>query len=65
MNEAIDNAAGIVWKFLNEKGASSVTKIANETGVNKNDLHRAIGWLAREDKLAFETKGRTETIALK
>ncbi|MDP3838328.1 MAG: winged helix-turn-helix domain-containing protein, partial [Methylococcales bacterium] len=37
----------------------------NETEINKNDVQRAIGWLAKEDKLIIETKGRVETISLK
>ena len=37
MIEMIDDAAGKLWKFLDENGPSSVTKIATETGINKND----------------------------
>lgn len=65
MIEAIGEAAGAVWKYLDENGASSVTKISTETGINKNDIQRAIGWLSKEDKLLFEMKGRTETLSLK
>lgn len=65
MIDVIGEAAGKVWKFLDDNGPASVTKIATETGVNKNDLQRAIGWLAKEDKLVFELKGRTETLSLK
>jgi len=65
MTETIGDAAGKVWTFLSENGPSSVNKIATETGINKNDLQRAIGWLSKEDKLDFELKGRTETLFLK
>ncbi len=65
MIDVIGEAAGKVWQFLDDNGPASVTKIATETGVNKNDLQRAIGWLAKEDKLVFELKGRTETLSLK
>jgi len=64
MPNTIGNAAGEIWKFLNKKGPTSITKIANETGVSKNDVQRAIGWLAREEKITIEQKGRTETISL-
>ncbi|MGZ8214138.1 MAG: winged helix-turn-helix domain-containing protein, partial [Methylosarcina sp.] len=37
----------------------------NETGLNKNDIQRAIGWLLKEDKLAIEMVGRAETLSLK
>ena len=61
----IGAAAGVVWTYLEVNGASSATKIAKETDLDAKSVQRAIGWLAKEDKLSFETKGRTETISLK
>ncbi|MFA5985245.1 MAG: winged helix-turn-helix domain-containing protein [Methylococcaceae bacterium] len=61
----IGDAAGKVWQFLEKNGPSSVTKITTETGLNKNDIQRAIGWLLKEDKLEIELKGRIETLSLK
>ena len=51
--------------LLDTNGASSATKIAKETGLDAKSVQRAIGWLAKEDKLLILTKGRTETISLK
>ncbi|MDT8406667.1 MAG: winged helix-turn-helix domain-containing protein [Methylococcales bacterium] len=65
MIESIGSTAGEIWKFLDENGPSSVNKISTETGLNKNDIQRAIGWLAREDNIDIEQNGRTETISLK
>jgi predicted transcriptional regulator len=65
MINTIGDAAGKIWEYLSENGPSNVTKITTETGINKNDIQRAIGWLLKEDKLAIETKGRTETLSLK
>ncbi len=65
MIDAIGESAGIVWQFLDTHGESSVNKIKNETGLSINDVQRAIGWLAKEDKLNFELKGRVETLSLK
>jgi len=64
MSNSIGTSAGKVWDFLNTNGPSSANKIALGTGLSKNDLQRAIGWLACEGKLGFTTKGRTETISL-
>jgi len=62
----IGDAAGKVWHFLNENGPASVTKVTTETGLGKNDVQRAIGWLLKEDKLAIEiVNGRNETLSLK
>ncbi len=65
MVDTIGIAAGKIWKFLDKNGPASSTKIGNATGIGKNDVQRAIGWLAREEKIAIEQKGRTETISLK
>lgn len=64
MSITIGAAAGKIWKFLDENGAASATKIGKETGIGKNDIQRAIGWLAREEKISIEQNGRTETISL-
>ncbi|MCX7097211.1 MAG: winged helix-turn-helix domain-containing protein [Methylococcales bacterium] len=65
MSNTIGDAAGKIWQFLDQNGAASVTKITNETGIGKNDVQRAIGWLLKEDKLSIELVGRTETVSLK
>jgi len=65
MNATIGDAAGKIWQYLNQNGATSVTKVTTETGINKNDVQRAIGWLLKEDKLAIEVIGRSETLSLK
>jgi hypothetical protein len=61
----IGDAAGKIWHYLDKNGSSSVTKITSDTGLGKNDIQRAIGWLAKEGKLQIETKGRIETLSLK
>ena len=65
MLNIIGDAAGKIWQYLDQNGSASVTKITTETGINKNDIQRAIGWLLKEDKLAIEVKGRIETLSLK
>ncbi len=65
MYTLIDDAAGKIWKFLNENGPSSVNKITTETGLGRNEIQRGIGWLAREEKINIEFNGRTETVSLR
>jgi predicted HTH transcriptional regulator len=65
INSEIGDAAGKIWRYLDKNGTTSVTKLATETELSKNDLQRAIGWLAKEDKLNIEIKGRVETLSLK
>ncbi|MEN8260675.1 MAG: winged helix-turn-helix domain-containing protein [Pseudomonadota bacterium] len=64
MIDKIGKDAGRVWKFLEKNGDASITKLADGTKLSKNDVHRALGWLAREGKIAIGQKGRTETVSL-
>lgn len=63
-NESLGAAAGKIWAFLSENGPASATRLADTTGLDKNDVQRAIGWLAREGKLSVERKGRNEIFGL-
>ncbi|MDO9047504.1 MAG: winged helix-turn-helix domain-containing protein [Methylobacter sp.] len=65
MSNTIGDTAGIVWEYLDKNGPSSVNKVTTETGINRNDVQRAIGWLCKEDKLSIEMIGRAETLSLK
>ena len=60
MIETIGKNAGLVWKALNENGAmNKVTKIRTE-----KDLYASLGWLAREEKLAFTEKEQELQVSL-
>ncbi len=65
MSDNIGIAAGKIWEYLDENGATSVSKVTKETEISRNDFQRAIGWLAKEDKLNFVIEGRTELLSLK
>lgn len=51
----IGNNAGIVWRLLNNGKKLSYDEIKKASGLSDRDLNLAIGWLAREDKIYFET----------
>lgn len=63
-NETVGVSAGKIWASLNESGQASATKLAEATGLDRNDVQRAIGWLAREGKISVERKGKNEFFAL-
>lgn len=65
MSDLVGNAAGILWNYLNVEGETSVNKLIKATGLDSKTIQRAIGWLAKEDKLTIALKGRTEMVALK
>ncbi|MEO2016475.1 MAG: winged helix-turn-helix domain-containing protein [Fuerstiella sp.] len=64
-NEDIGTAAGVVWGFLNNNGATSLTALTKGTDLPKELALQAIGWLAREDKVDFEKTLRGRLIVLK
>ena len=49
--EEFGQNAGKVWQALNENGPLSETKLINTTFLNEHQVHVAVGWLARENKV--------------
>ncbi|QJD28886.1 winged helix-turn-helix domain-containing protein [Methylococcus geothermalis] len=64
LDTTIGKAAGKIWLFLDQNGEASATRLADETGLDRNEVQRAIGWLAREGKLVAEKRGRYEFFRL-
>ena len=64
VNETIGAAAGKVWNCLSEHGQASASKLSEGAKLDKNEMQRAIGWLAREGKIAVARKGKNEFFSL-
>ncbi|MCL1933093.1 MAG: winged helix-turn-helix domain-containing protein [Candidatus Azobacteroides sp.] len=55
MKEKIGNDAGCVWKVLDaDRTPKSVKELKRATKLTDKEVYAAIGWLAREEKLAFQ-----------
>jgi len=65
MTSEIGDTAGKVWHLLNENGESTVAQLKKKLGGTTEQLHQAIGWLAREDKIVLNKKGTSLKVALK
>jgi len=65
MNDEIGDAAGLIWSYLEGVDRATATKLVAETQLKANEVQRAIGWLAREEKITFEREGRSEYFSLK
>lgn len=65
MIDEIGDAAGLVWKYLEDVEKSTAAKMVSATGLKTNEVQRAIGWLAREEKIMIEHEGRSEYFSLK
>ena len=64
LKSIIGENAGKVWLALSKKSHLSINVLKNNTGLDDQDLNRAIGWLARESKIKFEKKGKGMAISL-
>ncbi len=59
MDVEIGTAAGEVYHFLDTHGPSTVGNLRKGTGQKDTIIYEALGWLAREEKVARETRGKT------
>ena len=58
MVEQIGTNAGLVWNALHESGKQSVKDVKKVTKIKtEKDLYAALGWLAKEGKVAFDEAG--------
>ena len=53
MNDKVGLAAGEVWTYLRERGESTISKVAKDLRQKDKVVHMALGWLARENKVAI------------
>ena len=65
MQVEIDRAAGIIWRYLNEHGEMTLSKLKQGTSLAERPLLMGIGWLAREDKLSFTQAGKIVRLSLR
>ena len=65
MPEQVGLAAGSIWHYLAENGATSVAKLVKELSEEEKIIQRSIGWLAQEGKITLNVVNRVETLSLK
>src|SRR3972149_4352347 len=52
----IGQDAGIIWQEIDAHGEMSATELKKSTKMDIKDIYLALGWLARENKVFFNTK---------
>jgi hypothetical protein len=60
----IGETAGAVWGVLSDRGSQTVAGLKKAVDMPDEIVLAALGWLARENKLAFETNGKSVTVSL-
>lgn len=53
MNENIGINAGKIWQYLEANGESKVIRVKRNLNLSTDELYLALGWLARENNVAF------------
>lgn len=53
MKEKIGTNAGVIWAYLDEEGSKTLKEIRKGCKLTERDMYAALGWLAREGKVAF------------
>jgi hypothetical protein len=64
MIEKIGINAGKVWTVLDETGRQNVKDVKKATKLTDKNLYAALGWLAREGKVAMEEVDKELYISL-
>jgi len=50
--------AGAVWRALHKNGPGNISDIARATSLSREEVHGALGWLGRENKIVMERRAR-------
>jgi hypothetical protein len=64
MQEEIGTTAGAIWKILHAKGELSLSQLKKQSKAQTPVFDWAIGWLARENKIAFTQQKRSIRVRL-
>jgi hypothetical protein len=61
----IGETAGQVWKVLESDGPQTLAQLKKKLSAKPGFAEYALGWLAREDKIAFVLEKRAYRVTLK
>ena len=64
MKDKVIETAGRAWKLLGEKGKISIAEIPKLLDEKEAVVYQSIGWLAREDKINYDTKNKKSYVSL-
>ncbi len=64
MKNKIGDIAGKIWKILGEKEDVEISKLPQILKEKGEIVYQALGWLAREDKINYHSKGGKSFVSL-
>lgn len=57
MKDKIGETSGKIWKVIQKKGEVNVAQLPKLLNEKSAIVYQGLGWLAREDKIDYQTKG--------
>lgn len=60
----IGTNAGLLWRLMNNKTNWNYKELKEKSKLSEKDLWAALGWLARENKIEFDTNSTEERVYL-
>jgi hypothetical protein len=64
MKEKIGEIAGNIWQTLGKNGEINVVDLPRMLNQKSDVVYQGLGWLAREDKISYLTKGAKTYVGL-
>jgi hypothetical protein len=64
MIKEISNTAGKVWETLGKKGEVSIAQLPRTLKEKSTIVYQSLGWLARENKVEYRSKGGKTMVSL-
>ncbi|MFW5775090.1 MAG: winged helix-turn-helix domain-containing protein [Chitinivibrionales bacterium] len=65
MKDQIGKTAGAIYKLLEKEGSVPVTQVPKLINEKQPITYQALGWLAREDKIEYNTEKTKVIVSLK
>ncbi len=65
MKETVGKTAGRVWEILKKNHEMTLSQLPKALKQKDTVVYQAVGWLAREDKIAYRTKGKKTVLFVK
>ncbi|REJ86349.1 MAG: hypothetical protein DWQ34_03870 [Planctomycetota bacterium] len=62
--DLIGETAGHVWRYLQENGPVTLTRLAKDIDAPRDIVMQGVGWLAREGKVTYYDGARTKRVGL-
>ena len=64
MIKEISNTAGKVWETLGKKGEVNIAQLPRTLKEKSAVVYQSLGWLARENKVEYRSKGGKTMVSL-